>query len=199
MKLKVLTYSIGLNVALFGLLMLTAQKASKSAAGYNRVLKANDLLSSEMTSIVEINGRVVSQNQVLELKNKELKALIPQLHQEIEYLKVKPSRTESVSSTAFTAQTQIKTLLRDSTIFDTVEVKRFTYTDEFYQIEGYAVNDTQHLSITYQDTLIQTVYRGRRKRPWLWVFSPRQLEQRVALKNPNASIDYSQIIHIKKP
>jgi hypothetical protein len=152
-----------------------------------------------MTSIVEINGRVVSQNQVLELKNKELKALIPQLHQEIEYLKVKPSRTESVSSTAFTAQTQIKTLLRDSTIFDTVEVKRFTYTDEFYQIEGYAVNDTQHLSITYQDTLIQTVYRGRRKRPWLWVFSPRQLEQRVALKNPNASIDYSQIIHIKKP
>lgn len=199
MRLKVLTYSIGLNVALFGLLMLTAQKASKSAAGYNRVLRANDLLSSEVTSVVEINGRIVSQNQVLELKNKELKALIPGLHQEIEFLKVKPSRTESVSSTAFTAQTQIKTLLRDSTIFDTVEVKQFTYADEFYQIEGYAVSDTQHLNITYQDTLIQTVYRGKRKKPWLWFFSPRQLEQRVALKNPNASIDYSQIIHIKKP
>ena len=85
MRLKVLTYSIGLNVALFGLLMLTAQKASKSAAGYNRVLRANDLLSSEVTSVVEINGRIVSQNQVLELKNKELKALIPGLHQEIEF------------------------------------------------------------------------------------------------------------------
>jgi hypothetical protein len=196
MKFKVLTYSIWLNVLLFALVILTYSKASKSLAGYQRVIVANEQLNVKYSDVLDINGRIVGQNQVLELKNQELEALIPELHKDIKALQVKPSRVESVSASSFSSHTSVRTVLRDSTVFDTVLVKHFSYEDEFCQIEGFAVNDTQHLDISYQDTLIQTVYRGKRKKPWLWIFSPRQLEQRVALKNPDATINYSQHIQI---
>ena len=196
MKINVLTYSVWLNVLLFSLVMLTFSKASKSLAGYKRIIVANEQLNTKYSNVLDINGHIVGQNQVLELKNQELKALIPELHKEIKALQVKPSRVESVSASSFSSHTSVQTVLRDSTVFDTVAVKQFKYADEFYRIEGFAVNDTQHLNITYQDTLIQTVYRGKRKKPWLWIFSPRQLEQRVALKNPDATINYSQHIQI---
>jgi len=196
MKFKVLTYSMWLNVLLFALVILTSSKASKSLAGYQRVIVANEQLNVKYSDVLDINGRIVGRNQVLELKNEELEKLLPELHQEIKFLQVKPQRAQSVSSTAFTTETRIQTVLKDSTVFDTVAVKHFSYEDEFCQIEGFAVNDTQHLNISYQDTLIQTVYRGERKKPWLWIFSPRQLEQRVALKNPDATINYSQHIQI---
>lgn len=196
MKLKVLTYSLWLNVVLFGLVMLTSHRASRSTAGYNRVIQTNEQLNAKLSNVLDINGRIVSQNQVLELKNQELEALVPELHKEIKTLQVKPSRVESVSASSFSSHTSVQTVLRNSTVFDTVPVKQFSYTDEFYCINGFSVNDTQHLNITYQDTLIQAVYRGKRKKPWLWIFSPRQLEQRVALKNPDATINYSQHIQI---
>ena len=196
MKFKVLTYSIWLNVLLFALVILTYSKASKSLAGYQRVIVANEQLNVKYSDVLDINGRIVGQNQVLELKNQELEALIPELHKDIKALQVKPSRVESVSASSFSSHTNVRTVLRDSTVFDSVLVKHFSYEDEFCQIEGFAVNDTQHLNISYQDTLIQTVYRGKRKKPWLWIFSPRQLEQRVALKNPDATINYSQHIQI---
>ena len=196
MKFKVLTYSIWLNVLLFALVILTYSKASKSLAGYQRVIVANEQLNVKYSDVLDINGRIVGQDQVLELKNQELEALIPELQKDIKALQVKPSRVESVSASSFSSHTNVRTVLRDSTVFDTVLVKHFSYEDEFCQIEGFAVNDTQHLNISYQDTLIQTVYRGKRKKPWLWIFSPRQLEQRVALKNPDATINYSQHIQI---
>lgn len=196
MKFNVLTYSLWLNVLLFSLVMLTFSKASKSLAGYQRIIVANEELNTKYSNVLDINGRIVGQNQVLELKKQELEALVPELYKEIKALQVKPSRVESVSTSSFSSHTSVQTVLRDSTVFDTVAVKQFKYADEFYRIEGFAVNDTQHLNITYQDTLIQTVYRGKRKKPWLWIFSPRQLEQRVALKNPDATINYSQYIQI---
>ena len=69
MKFKVLTYSLWLNVVLFGLVMLASHKSNKSTAGYNRVIQANQLLNTELSNVLDINGRFVSQNQVLELKN----------------------------------------------------------------------------------------------------------------------------------
>lgn len=196
MKQKALTYSLWLNTLLFSLVMLTSHRASKSLAGYKRVIVANEQLNTQYSNVLDINGRIVVQNQVLKLKNQELEALVPGLHKEIKALQVNPSRVESVSASSFSSHTSVQTVLRDSTVFDTVPVKQFSYTDEFYRIHGFSVNDTQHLNITYQDTLIQTVYRGKREKPWLWIFSPRRLEQRVALKNPDAIINYSQHIQI---
>ena len=196
MRLKVLTYSLLLNALLIAWVVLASNWARTSRANYTRVMDANEAINTKLSNVQIVNGHLLSQNQVLELKTHELEAIIPKLHEEIRFLQIKPSRTESVSSTTFTTETRIQTLLQDSVVYDTIPVRQFKYSDEFYRIEGLAINDTQHLNITYRDTLIQTVYRGKRKNPWLWIFSPRQLEQRVALKNPNATINYSQHIQI---
>ena len=198
MKFKLLTYSVLINVILIVTLSLNYRELSHMRTSYKRVMHARNQFSNSNVELKKINGKLVGQNKVLELKINELNVLIPKLHKEIESLGVNPKRATSLSETSFTMETHIQTVIQDSTVIDTIPIKHFHYQDEFFCINGFASNNSQQLSISYQDTLIQTIYRGKRKKPWLWIFSPRQLEQRVALKNPNATINYTHHINIIK-
>jgi len=186
---------IGLALALilsFSLWRLwTAEKDN-----YQRVFKAGEALGKEITTLRLENGQLASENQVLQLKSKELAALLPELAAEVRGLNVRLRKAQSVSATGFTVQTPATVLLRDSVIYDTVQVRVFDYQDGFFTVQGKAIGNKQHLELSYQDTLVQVVYRGERERPWLWIFSPRKLMQRVSLKNPNAHIHYTQQIEI---
>ena len=163
---------------------------------YQRVFKAGEALGQEITTLRLKNGQLASENQVLQLKSKELAALLPELAAEVRGLNVRLGKAQSVSVTGFTVQTPATVLLRDSVIYDTVQVRVFDYQDGFFTVQGKAIGNKQHLELSYQDTLVQVVYRGERERPWLWIFSPRKLMQRVSLKNPNAHIHYTQQIEI---
>lgn len=165
----------------------------------NRRVSAN--LEAEVNALIEVEtraGQIAYQNRVFELRLSELADLYPYLLDEIKNLKIKPKRVESIHSTSFNSEKRIVTELRDSVILDTIQIKAFSYSDEWYNISGYSNDKKQHVFISMQDTLIQVVYKGERKRPWLWIFSPRKLEQRIALKNPNAKISYTQFIDIHK-
>jgi hypothetical protein len=81
---------------------------------------------------------------------------------------------------------------------DTVQIRVFDYEDGYYSVHGQSWGDTQRVEVKSRDTLIQVVYKGRRERPELWIFSPRKLEQRLSLKNPNARIVYNKNIQIQK-
>ena len=163
---------------------------------YQRVFKAGEALGQELTTLRLENGQLAAQNQVLQLKSKELSALLPELAAEVQGLNVRLGKTQSVSATGFTIQTPATVLIRDSVIYDTVQVRMFDFQDGFFTVQGKAIGNRQHLELSYQDTLVQVVYRGERERPWLWIFSPRKLMQRVSLKNPNAHIHYNQQIEI---
>lgn len=163
---------------------------------YQRIFKAGEAQGQEITTLRLENGQLASENQVLQLKSKELAALLPKLAAEVRGLNVRLGKAQSVSATGFTVQTPATVLLRDSVIFDTVQVRVFDYRDEFFTVQGKAMGNRQHLELSYQDTLVQVVYRGERERPWLWIFSPRKLMQRVSLKNPNAHIHCTQQIEI---
>ena len=171
--------------------MWTAEKDN-----YQRVFKAGEALSQEITTLRLENGQLASENQVLELKSKELAALLPELAAEVRGLNVRLSKAQSVSTTGFNVHAPATVLLRDSVIYDTVPVRVFDYQDGFFAVQGKAIGNRQHLELSYQDTLVQVVYRGERERPCLWIFSPRKLMQRVSLKNPNAHIHYTQQIEI---
>ena len=164
---------------------------------YQRVFKAGEALGQEITTLRLENGQLASENQVLQLKSKELAALLPELAAEVRGLNVRLGKAQSVSATGFTVQTPATVLLRDSVIYDTVQVRVFDYQDGFFTVQGKAIGNKQHLELSYQDTLVQVVYRGERERPWLWIFSPRKLMQRVSLKNPNSQIHYTQSIQIE--
>lgn len=164
---------------------------------YQRVLGANEALQEDLVQFITENGQLAAQNRILQIKSKELSSLLPQMASEIKQLGVKLSRAESVSATGFQVFTPATVVLRDSLIYDTVSVKIFDYDDGFFDIEGTAIGNQQQLNLAYRDTLVQVVYRGEREKPWLWIFSPRKLMQRVSLKNPNAQIEYTQHIEIE--
>ena len=186
---------IGLAVAL--ILSFSFWRLWKSEKdNYQRVFKASEALGQELTTLRLENGQLAAQNQVLQLKSKELSALLPELAAEVQGLNVRLGKTQSVSATGFTIQTPATVLIRDSVIYDTVQVRMFDFQDGFFTVQGKAIGNRQHLELSYQDTLVQVVYRGERERPWLWILSPRKLMQRVSLKNPNAHIHYTQHIEI---
>ena len=143
-----------------------------------------------------LDGRFAAETAVMSLRLKELSALYPRLMTEIRNMEIRPERTVQVTNHYTENERHITTLLRDSIIRDTIQVRVFNYEDGYYTVEGIAEADTQRVRISSRDTLTQVVFRGKREKPWLWIFSPRQLVQRVALKNPNAKIEYSQIIQL---
>jgi hypothetical protein len=155
-------------------------------------------LAGEISFVKTQNGKLAAQTDLLLLRTNELKTLFPIEAKRISDLGVNVSKATQVSTTVVETQKNINTLIRDSIVNDTIHVKVFEYKDQWYQISGIAKGDSQRLKIHSTDTLTQVVFKGERIHPWLWVFSPRKLQQRVSVSNPNAIIKYSQLIQIQK-
>ena len=145
------------------------------------------------------NGNLALQSGVMSLTLRELQAHYPELYAKFKTLDIKMKRVTAGSTTIIEGNKNIYTQLRDSLIYDTVGVKVFNYKDPWYNVSGQTIKDSIKVNIAYTDTLIQAVYKGRRTKPWLWIFSPRELEQRVMLSSPSSTIKYAKTIQISKP
>ena len=203
--IQILKSKTSRTIALCAFAILFFLLAIKLTSLARKQSRENDRLSKTLAQTVQQlkeiqtqSGQLAVENEVLQLRLKELSTLYPKLLDEIRNLKINPKRAESISSTAINTEKRIITVLRDSIIHDTIPVKVFSYTDNYYQVHGIAKDSTQEVKINYQDTLVQVVYLGPREKPWLWIFSPRKLQQRVTLKNPNARITYSEFIQIQR-
>lgn len=189
---------IGLLVLLGAIVLL--YKSNQRLHADNKRLSSNlKTLGAELVLVKTKSGKLAAQTDLLVLQTSELKKLFPKEVKQIENLGVKVSKTTQFTTTVVETKTNVITTLRDSLILDTIKVRVFDYQDQWYQIQGISEKDTQRLVIKSTDTLTQVVYRGERIKPWLWVFSPRKIQQRVSVSNPNATIKYSQTIQIQKP
>jgi hypothetical protein len=189
---------IGLLVLLSAVVLL--YKSNQRLHADNKRLSSNiKTLGAELVLVKTKSGKLAAQTDLLVLQTSELKKLFPKEVKQIESLGVGVSKTTQFTTTVVETKTNVITTLRDSLILDTIKVRVFNYHDQWYQIQGISEKDTQRLEIKSTDTLTQVVYRGERIKPWLWVFSPRKLQQRVTVSNPNATIKYSQTIQIQKP
>ncbi len=171
-----------------------------------RLQRENARINSNLEAITKSiyyvrtqNGKLAAQTDVLLLHTNELKKLFPIEAKSIDDLGVKIGRATQLSTTIIESQKNIVTLVRDSIVHDTVRVKVFSYQDHWYKITGISDGRSQKLQIHSTDTLTQVVFKGEREKPWLWIFSPRKLQQRVSVSNPNATIKYSSLIQIQKP
>jgi hypothetical protein len=188
---------LGMGLALTLILSLSFWRLWRAEQdSYRRVFQASESLNQELVTLRADNGQLVAQNQVLILKGNEVAAMLPGQAKEIRELGVRLKQAVAVSTTAFSVNTPATVFLRDSVIYDTVHVQLFDYQDGFFTLKGKSIGNQQYLDLNYRDTLVQVVYRGQRERPWLWIFSPRKLMQRVSLKNPNANINYTRQIDI---
>jgi hypothetical protein len=198
LKSPVVQSLIGLLVVLGAITLLW--KSNQRLHADNKRLSANlQAMGVELTLVKTKSGQLAAQSDLLVLQTRELKKLFPKEVKQIENLGVKVNKTTQYSTTVVETKTNILTTLRDSLIFDTVQVRVFDYQDQWYQINGVIEKDTQRLVIKSMDTLTQVLFYGERQKPWLWFFSPRKLQQRVSVTNPNATIKYSQTIQIQKP
>lgn len=189
---------IGLLVLLGAIVLL--YKSNQRLHADNKRLNSNmKTLGAELVLVKTKSGKLAAQTDLLVLQTSELKKLFPKEVKQIESLGVGVSKTTQFTTTVVETKTNVITTLRDSLILDTIKVRVFDYQDQWYQIQGISEKDTQRLVIKSTDTLTQVVYRGERLKPWLWVFSPRKIQQRVSVSNPNATIKYSQTIQIQKP
>ena len=164
----------------------------------NKKLKrAKADLHLELNQLNDRNGNLMYQNKLLRLSNVELEVLLPGLKQEIERLNIELKRTQEVSRTHFVVDTIFHTVLRDSIVQDSLLAQSVYYNDHYFKLQGLILGDAASWKLSYEDTLVQVVFRGKRIHPWLWILSRRQLMQRIQLKNPQAQIHYSEIIQIK--
>lgn len=162
--------------------------------------QANNLRASEINAQLAYirldNNKLLAQNKVIGLSLAQLEAFYPALHEQIKAMGIKPSRVQSLSSSGIRLEKTIITTLKDSIIQDTIRVKKFDYTDAWISIRGEAIGNKQSISITHFDTISQVVFKGSRANPWLWLFSPRRLTQRISLASPYSKIQYSKYIQI---
>lgn len=198
LKSPVVQRLIGLLVVLGAITLLW--KSNQRLHADNKRLSSNIKTSGAELSMVKTkSGQLAAQSDLLVLQTRELKKLFPKEVKQIENLGVKVNKTTQYSTTVVETKTNVLTTLRDSIVLDTVQMRVFDYQDQWYQIHGISEKDTQRLVIKSMDTLTQVLFYGERQKPWLWFFSPRKLQQRVSVSNPNATIKYSQTIQIQKP
>lgn len=197
------------NIKLAASYILVLFLAMAIAIGYGIKLDNERETTKRLTSNIEAqnsqlayydseNGFLIAKSKVLEFTNSELETTNQSLEQELKNLKIKANRVTDYSKTATQTNYTITTKIRDSILFDSVQSSVFSFDNNWVSIRGMAQGDTQTLAIHSIDTLVQVVYKGKRRKPYLWFFSPRLLEQVIYSKNPNTLIVYNKTIHIVK-
>ena len=170
----------------------------QSRENYNRILESFSSVQSDLQFYMTQGDDLAAKMDILELNTREIKKVFPQVIKDIESLDIKLGRVNNYSNTVIHHEKEIVKELRDSVVLDTIRLKIFDYTDEFYNVTGNILDDSIRMNIVSTDSLIQVVYRGKRPKPWLWFFSPRPLEQIIQSKNPDSKIIYSKSIQITK-
>ncbi|MBS1773922.1 MAG: hypothetical protein JST82_13775 [Bacteroidetes bacterium] len=176
-----------------------------------RIRSNQQLMQQTQQQILLANGRIAAQTGVLQLKQQEFSSLFPELHEEIKTLGLKIRNVQTVSTLSLGSNKMIIAPLYDSILYpkndtvlrflkwpaDSFRLKTFSYHDSYYDVSGYTLLDKQVLHICTRDTMTQLIYK-KRIHPWLWIFSRKQLLQRVYFKNPNAHIYYSRTIQLQR-
>jgi hypothetical protein len=194
-------YKVTITFIAVCLLFLTVgliEQLSVSTKNYTRLEESYSASQNKLINFRTLNGKQASKIKVLQLRNSELEAIYPKILNEVRNLNIKPRMVNNYTETVIHHQKEVVTNLKDSIVFDTLLERKFDYSDTYYSVEGKIQNDSIHFNINSTDSLIQVVYHGKRKHPWLWIFSSRELEQAIYSKNPNSTIIYSKTISIVK-
>lgn len=133
----------------------------------------------------------------LTLTKREMKEREVDLLKQVEKLNIKVRRLNAILETHSEAKAEIITILKDSVINDTTVIKCLKYDDNYFSIDACIHKDTLEGSLRYTDTLIQVLHRIPRKF-WFIRWGTKAVRQDAYFANPNAIINYSRYIELKK-
>ena len=192
------TILLSLFIALSVSNIWVIKKLHSSQQNYKRIKESFVNSESDLRIYKTLNGELAAKVDVLELRNNEIKNIYPHILSELKNLNLNIRLAKQFSETVIEHRIEIYKELRDTIIGDSNKVKAFSYNNDFYDVNAIIQRDSIKMQINSRDSLIQVVYRGKRKNPWLWFFSKRKLEQLIYSKNPNSHIQYSKVIEIQK-
>lgn len=141
------------------------------------------------------NGKTRSSVDALIFDINQFKA---QFGDKLDSLDIKSKHVTNYSETIIQSEKDIHTIVRDSTVLDTVPVSVFNYSDKFYNLSGIIKNNQLDAKLKHFSYLTQVVYKGERYKPMWWIFSKRKLQQSIVSENPNDSVIFQRFINIKK-
>ena len=150
-----------------------------------------------------LEGHQASKLKAQELTISELRRINPQIISAIKNLDIRPRLVTSYTQAAQTFQAEITVPVKDSLIAPVteraaVEVKVLQYRDKWISINGVLDPDSARIKVAATDTIFTAIYKGDRRRPWLWVLSKRQYTAAATNCSPYISINVIQSGVIKQ-
>ena len=157
------------------------------------------LADQKVETIKTKNGELLFQNRTLQ-GNSQTMSLI--LNNELANLKQEFGDIKNIKSyikSGIQSSGKFYTVLNDSTLFDTIHIKTFNYSDRWLSQNCTIKNDSVNCSYSYTDSVEVVLFRNRNWR-WIQFHKAREMKQKgfskysyktsVKFSNPNSSTNY---------
>jgi hypothetical protein len=151
-----------------------------------------------LAALQELRKENSDNMRVLDLKIGEVKAQYPEIQAQLKAMDIKLKNVETIQNVNTVTNTTVNTVLRDSTIRDSVKVKVAVYNDKWTDFKLFVIDDSVHSNIVTKDSLFIVLNKTQRTfRQWI-TFKPKVVRSTVKNYNPNSVVTYNRLIRIDK-
>lgn len=168
-------------------------------SNYQRQTQNFEALANEMKAFKDTTFARI---KVMNMTSNEVKTAFPELETKLKkYFDIKLKNVHQVTTTETVVNQTFKTHIRDSVVLDTIPLRYAKFKDQFLDFEAQELNNELYVTKNINRVpLVQVVSREKWKFkhlfPWNW--NERALVQDVKTENPNAEIEFSRTINIKR-
>lgn len=165
----------------------------------NRLSEALEVSQKQCEYFTAKDKTTAVKIQVQELTISELRQTLPAAIQAAKNLYIIPRLIQGYTQATTQGYKEIKAVVKDSIIRDTIRVSVINYQDKFYSVRGVILRDTATLKISSLDSLDIFTTLGPRRHPWAWILSHRGPDQVIIRNaNPDNKIILRRSIKIKR-
>jgi hypothetical protein len=151
-----------------------------------------------LAALEQLRGENKENMRVLQLSVGEVKQQYPEIKQQLKDMDIKLKNVETVQNVNSVTTNHVNTVLRDSTINDTIVAKIASYKDKWIDFKLINIKDSIRTTIVTKDSIFIALSKVRRNL-WQWLTAqPREVTSKVKNYNPNSQITFNRLIKIGK-
>lgn len=189
-------FIISLLLCLIGVIVMLSFLLNNEKKERKRIYGNQRALLSDIAYYRTSDSLSASRVERLLFTSREFELYCGDLKQEIEVLRLKVKRLQSVSQTGMRTDIVIDTPVKDSFRYEKDTIRCIEFSDTYVNLSGCMANGRFSGFITSYDTLIQVVHRVP-KRWWFFKWGTKAIQQEIVSKNPYTHITFSKYIEIE--
>ncbi len=177
-------------------------------ANSNRLLFDLKAANQQAENFQTREGHQASKLIAQELTIKELKTINPEIISQLKNLYIPPRRIQSYTQAAQVLSAEVLATVIDSVPAHTKlntdarepeKIRVLKYVDKWISIQSGNLDlSPVKVKVLAIDTIFTGIYKGDRRRPWLWILSKRQYTATATNRSPYISIKVIQSGIVKK-